>query len=521
MKNTLSIYGSHDAAAVFINKAGQLKILEYERFVKKRYAMYSAKFDRREKDLGTNQESREKFIEYIKTQLDCDIDMILYNGLIDVDIDYLQSQFTNAKFKLCGHHLAHASSGYYTSGFDKAIIFSIDGGGIDNGMVSFTNIFEANNNQIKCIDQPNINLGVAYGRIGCAISEIKPGPDSTRDSLVYAGKVMGLCGYGSVQPHWVDAMKRYYTHCDLNTLGSEIGVTLSFNSIKEKVSANLAATSQYVFETLLYNLIEPYTEKFNNFVLVGGCALNVLFNQKLKMILKPRGKNLYVPSNPNDCGLALGQFINEYPELDPSVYSGFDILDRNKFDEYIKERNAVPIKYNDIVNLITDGKIIGMVEGFSEVGPRALGNRSIICDPSIDGMKDILNAKVKFREWFRPFAPVCRLQDKDRFFDNTCEAEFMSYAPDVKADYQQKLKAISHIDGSSRLQTVTAIQHKLFYTILSELEKRNKIPVILNTSFNIKGMPILTTIEDALYCLDNTEMDYVVIEGWLFKRKSK
>ena len=166
MKNTLSIYGSHDAAAVFINKAGQLKILEYERFVKKRYAMYSAKFDRREKDLGTNQESREKFIEYIKTQLDCDIDMILYNGLIDVDIDYLQSQFTNAKFKLCGHHLAHASSGYYTSGFDKAIIFSIDGGGIDNGMVSFTNIFEANNNQIKCIDQPNINLGVAYGRIG-------------------------------------------------------------------------------------------------------------------------------------------------------------------------------------------------------------------------------------------------------------------------------------------------------------------------------------------------------------------
>jgi len=162
-----------------------------------------------------------------------------------------------------------------------------------------------------------------------------------------------------------------------------------------------------------------------------------------------------------------------------------------------------------------------MVEGFSEVGPRALGNRSIICDPSIDGMKDILNAKVKFREWFRPFAPVCRLQDKDRFFDNTCEAEFMSYAPDVKSEYQQKLKAISHIDGSSRLQTVTAIQHKLFYAILSELEKRNKIPVILNTSFNIKGMPILTTIKDALYCLDNTEMDYVVIEGWLFKRKNK
>jgi carbamoyltransferase len=115
---------------------------------------------------------------------------------------------------------------------------------------------------------------------------------------------------------------------------------------------------------------------------------------------------------------------------------------------------------------------------------------------------------------------VCRLEDKDKFFDNTCEAEFMSYAPNVKSEYQQKLKAISHIDGSSRLQTVAYNQHETFYSILSELATRKNIPVILNTSFNIKGMPILTTIEDALYCLDNTQMDYVVVEGWLFKRKS-
>lgn len=519
MKGLLSIYGSHDAGAVFIDKNNQIKILEYERFVKKRYAMYSAKFDRREKDLGTNQESREKFIDYIKTQINDDIHTILYNGLIDSDINYLQTRFPNAKFELCGHHMAHASSGYYASKFDNAIIFSVDGGGIDHGMVAYTKIFEGNGNQIKLIDTPDINLGVAYGRIGCAISEIKPGPDSNRDSLVYAGKVMGLCGYGTVQTQWIDAMKRYYYHHDLPTLGNEIGIELSFNSVQDKTSADLAATSQYVFESLLYNLIKPYTEKFDNFVLVGGCALNVLFNQKLKMILKSQGKKLYVPSNPNDCGLAYGQFLQKCPTYNISVYSGFDILDRHKFETYIKDRNAVPVKYDQIVDLMSKGKIIGLVEGFSEVGPRALGNRSIICDPSIDGMKDTLNAKVKFREWFRPFAPVCRLEDKDRFFDSTCEAEFMSYAPDVKPEYQQKLKAISHIDGSSRLQTVTAMQHKTFYAILTELEKRNKIPVILNTSFNIKGMPILTTIEDALYCLDNTQMDYVVIEGWLFKRK--
>ena len=520
MKGLLSIYGSHDAGAVFVDKNGQLKVLEYERFVKKRYAMYSAKFDRREKDLGTNQESREKFIDYIKTQINDDVHTILYNGLIDTDINYLQSRFPTAKFELCGHHMAHASSGYYTSGFDNAVIFSIDGGGIDHGMVAYTKIFEGKDSEINLLDTPNINLGVAYGRIGCAISEIKPGPDSNNDSLVYAGKVMGLCGYGSVQTNWIDAMKRYYYHHDLAALGHEIGIELTFNSVKDKTSADLAATSQHVFESLLYDLIKPYTEKFDNFILVGGCALNVLFNQKLKMILKSQNKELYVPSNPNDCGLALGQYLHKCPKINTNVYSGFDILDRDKLNEYIKTRNAVQITISEIVDLLKQGNIIGLVESYSEVGPRALGNRSIICDPSIDDMKDILNSKVKFREWFRPFAPVCRLEDKDKFFDNTCEAEFMSYAPNVKLEYQQKLKAISHIDGSSRLQTVAHNQHETFYSILSELATRKNIPVILNTSFNIKGMPILTTIKDALYCLDNTQMDYVVVEGWLFKRKS-
>ena len=160
-----------------------------------------------------------------------------------------------------------------------------------------------------------------------------------------------------------------------------------------------------------------------------------------------------------------------------------------------------------------------MVQGCSEVGPRALGNRSIICDPSIVNMKSILNSKVKFREWFRPFAPVCRIEDTDIFFKDAYESEFMSYTPYVKDEYKSKLNSICHNDNTARLQTVTQNQHNIFYKILTNLNARNEIPVILNTSFNIKGMPILTTIEDALYCLDNTQMDYVVVESWLFKRK--
>jgi len=267
------------------------------------------------------------------------------------------------------------------------------------------------------------------------------------------------------------------------------------------------------------NAGSPYVDDNDNFVLVGGCALNVLFNQKLKKYLSTKSKQLYVPSNPNDCGLALGQFLLEHPDAQSNVYGGFDILDRNELQEYIESRSARAVSVKEITDLVKAGKIIGLVYGYSEVGPRALGNRSIICDPSIADMKDILNAKVKFREWFRPFAPVCRLQDKSKYFDNVYDSEFMSYAPGVKDEFRSKLKSISHADGTARLQTVTDYQHEMFYDILTELDDRNEIPVILNTSFNIKGKPILTTIQDALYCLDNTEMDYVVIENWLFKRK--
>ena len=132
-------------------------------------------------------------------------------------------------------------------------------------------------------------------------------------------------------------------------------------------------------------------------------------------------------------------------------------------------------------------------------------------------MKDTLNKKVKFREWYRPFAPVCLLEDANNYFLNAFESNYMSYAPSVKEEYRKKLPSITHEDGTARLQTVTKEQHFIFWSILNEMKNGGGIPVILNTSFNIKGLPILTTIEDALFVLDNTEMDYVVVEGYLFE----
>ena len=170
------------------------------------------------------------------------------------------------------------------------------------------------------------------------------------------------------------------------------------------------------------------------------------------------------------------------------------------------------IDKKELAQLIKDGNIIGLVYGDSEVGPRALGNRSIVCDPNIKEMKDILNAKVKFREWYRPFAPFCKKEDASTYFDsNTFESyEYMSFAPRVKEEYIEKLPSITHVDNTARLQVVTEESHSHFYELLTEFGKISETNVLLNTSFNIRGYPILSTIEDALYVPHNTQMDYVV-----------
>ncbi|MFW6007784.1 MAG: carbamoyltransferase C-terminal domain-containing protein [archaeon] len=428
------------------------------------------------------------------------------------------------------HHHSHAANVFYQSPYDKALIFSYDGQGNDG----IYNIYIGNKDlkQVTLIKKINecSSLGLLYKEIGYSLKDIykKKALNFYPITLTIAGKLMGLAGYGNVRGEWLEGFNKFYHSGSIEFIRKITGYNLYNQSsfwqqhnsknndniwqLEGQDAYDLAATNQYVFEETFLKYAKPYIEKYSDLpiCLAGGCSLNVLLNERLR---KMYGNKIFIAPNTNDSGIALGQLLLTHPP-DNSInitYTGLPILDIDNLSDYIKEYNAKKVGYKELSKLLKDGKIIGVCQGNSEVGPRALGNRSIICDPSYKNMKDKLN-KIKHREWYRPFAPVVRLDDVNKYFEFDYESEFMSFAPLVREEYREQLSSITHVDNTARVQTVTKKQHKFFYDLLTEFDG-----VLLNTSFNIRGNPILTRIKDALYALDNTTLDYVYIEGYLFE----
>jgi|LakMenEpi03Aug12_release.lakeMendotaPanAssembly.Ray.scaffolds.fasta_scaffold19120_6 carbamoyltransferase len=522
MKSRISFYLSHDASIAIELPNNQYRIYELERFTNERYFLAFAN------------PNLEHYLKEIKDIIEKEYPGIFFTeGLIVKhttesleNIKSLLSKiFSINEFRFVGHHISHAACAFYTSKFDESIIVSFDGGGIElDNSVEYFNIFYANkiNNDFTKIYSSNIDLANAYTFMALPIKEIKKG-----NYLSYAGKLMGLCAYGKIVPEWIHHIESYYLNTinngkeaeRLKLLGEKIGLPNLhvLDSIEEKIAYDLAATNQYVFEKLSFSLILPIVKRYNLPVcLSGGCALNVLFNESLRRLIN---NNIFIPPNPNDCGLAFGALVYTNPpsaEVDIK-YSGFDFIDKSKLEYYKKTYKNKKTNAKQIAKLIVEGKIIGVARGLSECGPRALGNRSIICDPSISNMKEKLNAKVKFREWFRPFAPMVRLQDLNKYFDTDGSCEYMGFAPFIRKEWKEKIPSAVHEDSTTRVQSITKESNEFMFSILDEMEKLGHIPIILNTSFNIKGKPILTRFEDAINVLTETEIDYVVLDDYIFE----
>ena len=438
----------------------------------------------------------------------------------------------------CLHHEAHAAGSFYQSPHKEALIFSFDGGGNDG----FFNIYTCKRGESpKLLEQvlnPNnktanvhYDLGFPYMVIAHFLSDINF-EDLGMGNLTYPGKLMGLSSYGTVRKEWLLPFMKFYKsnpnglnyQQKINDLGIEIGIVFDTNNrIGGNVGYDLAATSQRAFEDSFIEVAKPYMKQYSNLpiCIAGGCGLNILLNTRIATEFK---RNVFVGPDPNDCGIALGMMLNILkPELPyDSTYSGIEILDMNLIQQYI---NNPKINFksnyldNDLlVNDLCEGKIVGVARGNSEHGPRALGNRSILCNPSISSMKDVLNQKVKHREWYRPFAPVVRLEDVSKYFEWDKESRWMSFCPKVRKKWRKKLAAITHVDNTARVQTVTREQNTWLYDLLTDIEKKTGVGVLLNTSFNVNGKPILSTLGDAFNIFENTDMDCLLIENYYIRK---
>jgi carbamoyltransferase len=517
MKNLVSIFAGHDANVSFYHAdKNKYYTIEIERLVQKRYFRLHED-NTPEEQFNILKQCVDIAEERWGIKNDYETVLICSDGYINVnprEIFNTENVSTVAK-----HHQTHAASAFYMSPFKEALIVSYDGGGDDGHF----NIYSANSEGVRLLDNITSDFGGGYLLCGSLVREVA---EKSRHQLALAGKLMGLCGYGKPIEKYVPAFQEFFFDRDYRKLAFLTKLPLKNidnpwknpldNWVFEGQEAyDIAATAQEGFERAIFSVLDKYDPDIP-LILTGGCALNVLVNEKVKSAYS---RPLYVPPNPHDGSLSLGHlFLYRKPDHQVDItYSGLPLVDCDELQNYIDEYGATKLNKKDIAELIKDGKIIGLVYGDSEVGPRALGNRSIVCDPNIADMKDILNSKVKFREWYRPFAPFCKKEDAHKYFDspNFENLEYMSYAPRVKVD---TLPSITHIDNTARLQTVTKNSHSHFYELLTEFGKLSETNVLLNTSFNIRGYPILSTIKDALYALENTEMDYVVVEDYLFKK---
>ena len=545
----ISFYGSHNAAYVVEENGEILLVLEVERLLNFKNSGIAQYLCPKNNDLLF---LAEYIPQYIMRKLNITEFENCYYLNADVITDRLHQmeQYIPAKNYIHGlHHRSHAAGCFYQSPYQEALIFSFDGGGNDGKFNIYHGKREISVELIETItspasDSPHIfyDLGFPYMILGHYLSDIKQEPLSI-GNLVYPGKIMGLASYGNVNKEWLphfiefyksdpsgihhgewDATGYYDYEPKLKKLGDSIGVVFDdANRLSGQIAYDIATTSQRAFEECFLEIASPYFDIFPEMpiCIAGGCGLNIILNTRL---VEEFNRNVFVGPTPNDCGIALGLMLDQLKPQKPfdATYAGLELLDLDMLPNYIQNMHfpftSHMLNVSELVEDLVNGKIVGVARGKAEHGARALGNRSILCNPSLPEMKDILNAKVKHREWYRPFAPVVRLEDVSKYFEWKGESRWMSFCPKVKEEWRNQLAAITHVDNTARVQTVTREQNEWLYDLLTEFEKHTGIGVLLNTSFNVDGKPILSTIQDAFKILRETQLDGLILEKYYIKK---
>lgn len=461
-----------------------------------------------------------------------------------------------AKISILNHHLAHACSSFLSSPFSSAAILVADGAGNIAGRrkkgifsvpdVEHTTAYSANDGVIKevykiCADKKAMNsLGALYNLV-----TLFAGFASFEE-----GKTMGLAPYGSdrfislfekavqsddqgylIAPEFqpFDLRGRIFNQAFLDHFGNPRTIGEELRTLDKDLAKAVQVVLEKQLVTLASQLRDITGEK--NLCIAGGVGLNCVANEK---IAKEAGyeKCFFTPCAGDD-GTALGgalwawnikrgkdkRYIMHSPFLGRE-YSISEIEDALKgYEGVLNVHRSEAVEF-DTARILANGKSVGWFQGGSEFGPRALGHRSILFDPRKEQAKDVLNKNIKHREQFRPFAPSVVENRAKEYFDLDVPSPFMLLA--VKVKNPELLPGITHVDGSARVQTVSDVpEHNRFYKLLREFETMAGVPVLLNTSFNVAGEPIVETPKDAIKCLIETRLDALVIENIIITKREK
>tara|TARA_R100000479_G_C6392620_1_gene205790 strand:- start:45 stop:2606 length:2562 start_codon:yes stop_codon:yes gene_type:complete len=486
----IAVFGSHNSSIALSYKGDILEVVELERFIGKKNAAFYFHFpvdNPTQQLLDIHKYFVKKYGSYI-------YDNCMHNS-VKTNINYLPA----LNYEWVSHHLAHVNNAIYQSPAKKSLNISFDGGS-DEGHF---NVYVTENRTPNKIFSTNQDICIPYAAVGHYLSPIKQEDNWWWGNLTYAGKVMGLSAYGKVNENDYGKMQDYFRRQQFDNVNiahenfQQIFQVTPENRFDVERSYDIAATTQKVFEDIFEEIISPFVKQYPDHQLQfsGGGALNVINNAKW---------NAFVSPNPDDRGLALGMIMHKIKpgHIVDSKYMGSEV-----YDSYFKSEDY---SIDDMITDLTQEKIIGLVQGRSEHGARALCNRSILCMPKA-GIKDKLNNEVKHREPFRPFAPVCRKEDAGKWFKFGDYTEFMSHNAVVIND-MPAIKSVIHEDHTARLQTVTAESNPFMYLLLSRMNELGHPPVLINTSFNVMGKPILNTWNEALWMLENTGLD-VLTDG--------
>jgi carbamoyltransferase len=474
----------------------------------------------------------------------------LRDGSMDTNLESSKTmnsliEKNNGKFYVISHHQSHAANAFFSSNYDEALIITIDGAGIDKTdweditserdgtdefsfPTSFT-FWMGKGNKIrplKRIHMYEITLGSPYKIFTRDLFGLSGGyPHGNQ-----AGTVMAMACMGDSDKHWkefYDSLKRggggpSVYNMNLAKKYRDLIESETDEKKKETLKFDVAAGIQRAVETISREYITPYIEEYKpkNVCMAGGVALNSVIVGKM-YDWYPNVENIYVCPVPYDAGLAIGSAQYVYHQVmgnprinwkdNASPYLGRTYDEESIWDEIKKQEEKISFEVvddNHIVDLLIEQNIVSVFGGGSESGRRALGNRSILCDPRSPDMKDIINEKVKHRQWFRPFAPSITREDVKDWFVKDVDSPYMTSVIKFKEEVRHKVPAVVHFDGSARLQTVTKNDNEWYYGFIKKFQEKTEVPILLNTSFNDRE-PIVETPEHAINCYMGTNIDYL------------